>query len=460
MTPIDANAGAVPATEPLAAVASSPPPTVTGRSGPRRWRAPLGPTLARPLAGGLLVAIVACVAWIVLEAAAGRSPLVPPQPIVAGYLSGIASRLSFDDFLIALLVMTACYAGVLALARRIPARWAIVAVVALHVVVLAGPIIISQDIFSYLAYGRLGVLHGIDPYSHGPSAAPHDAIYRFVGLQWRHRAAVYGPIFTLISYPLAGLGLVGGVWAMKVIATVASLATVALVWLCARRLGRDPVAATLLVGLNPILILYGLGGAHNELIMTAMAMAAVWWVLGGRDARGAAAVVAATAVKAPAGVLLPFMLLARRSLGVVVGAAAAVVGIGVVAYIAFGVHALDFVSGLSKQQFFVSTDSFPNEVAHTLGFPGVYPGDRKFLTLGLIIVLVYLAVRVWRGYDWISATALALVAIAVSSTWLLAWYTLWGLPLAAVARDRRVLVVLLAVQGLFLIHQLSPLLTP
>jgi hypothetical protein len=52
------------------------------------------------------------------------------------------------------------------------------------------------------------------------------------------------------------------------------------------------------------------------------------------------------------------------------------------------------------------------------------------------------------------------LAIAVMSTWLLPWYTLWTLPLAVVARDRRLLIATFAVQGLFIVHQLAPLLSP
>jgi hypothetical protein len=52
-----------------------------------------------------------------------------------------------------------------------------------------------------------------------------------------------------------------------------------------------------------------------------------------------------------------------------------------------------------------------------------------------------------------------MLAIAVTTTWLLAWYTVWALPLAVLARDRRVLWAALGVQALFFGHQLSPLFT-
>ena len=38
-------------------------------------------------------------------------------------------------------------------------------------------------------------------------------------------------------------------------------------WRCARLRGIDPVRAVALVGLNPLLIVYGVGGGHNDLLM-------------------------------------------------------------------------------------------------------------------------------------------------------------------------------------------------
>jgi hypothetical protein len=46
----------------------------------------------------------------------------------------------------------------------------------------------------------------------------------------------------------------------------------------------------------------------------------------------------------------------------------------------------------------------------------------------------------------------------VVTTWLLAWYTIWALPLAAVSRDRRLLVATLFIEAVYLYHRLpSPL---
>ena len=104
-------------------------------------------------------------------------------------------------------------------------------------VVFAGPILLSTDVFSYIAYARMGVEHGLNPYTHGPIAIMGDPIYRYVGVDWKHVATAYGPLYTLITYPLAPLGLRGALWGMKVEALVGSAVTLWLVWRCARTRG-------------------------------------------------------------------------------------------------------------------------------------------------------------------------------------------------------------------------------
>ncbi len=60
------------------------------------------------------------------------------------------------------------------------------------------------------------------------------------------------------------------------------------------------------------------------------------------------------------------------------------------------------------------------------------------------VAVVYLLVRTWRGDDWIRAAAWAGFGLLLATSWLLPWYLLWPLPLAAVSRDRRLAFLLLA----------------
>ncbi len=433
-----------------------------GRPGVARTRSGQWPLL---IATGLALVLVAATAEIVLDAALGHSALVPKSPSIAGWLQGVGERLGYRVFLIAILLFCAAYAGLVAIAARTSAagiskRFALVLVGLLHVIVFAGPILLSTDVFSYIAYARMGVVHGINPYLHGPVAISSDPVYPYVGQDWRHVATAYGPLYTILSYPLAPLGLKGALWGMKVEALLASVGTLALTWHCARIRRLNPVLALLVVGANPLYLIYGLGGAHNDLIMLLLMMAAVSFTLAGRDASAGAAVVAGALVKATVAVLLPFMIVARRRLATILGAALAVALAALIGYAVFGIHGIDLVAALNRDAAFVSTDSFANEIAHLFGKPGVFPVDHDLLKLALAGIFLHLLWRTWRGYDWVAASGFTLLAISVTSTWLLAWYILWPLPLAVVTRDRRLLIATLFIQALFILHQTSPLFAP
>jgi Glycosyltransferase family 87 len=428
-----------------------------GEAGVGRW----APALACVCA----LVIVAATAEIVLDGALGHSGLIPKSPHIAAWLQGIGERLGFRVFLIALLAMSIAYGTLLALAQRfgaraIAGRYAIAVVAVLEVIVFAGPILLSTDVFSYIAYARMGVVHGVNPYLHGPIAILHDPVFRYVGMDWLHVPTAYGPLYTLMSYPLALLGVDGALWGMKLLALVASAGTLALTWRCARTRGLDPVLALLAVGANPLYVVYTLGGAHNDLIMLLAMMAAVSLSLAGRDAAAGASVMAGAFVKASVGALLPFMIVARRRPQPILGALAVLAAVALAGYAVFGADGLNVVAALNRDAAFVSTDSFPNELAHLFGKPGVFPVDHDVLKVALVLIIVHLLWRTWRGYDWIAASGWALLAISVTSTWLLAWYIVWSLPLAVVVRDRRLLVATLFVQALFIVHQLGPLLAP
>ena len=139
------------------------------------------------------------------------------------------------------------------------------AILAAYAILLLGPPLISQDVFGYLSFARLGALHGLDPYTHVAAEAPTDPVFRFVGWPFLH--SPYGPLFTLASYATAPLGLAGGLWAFKAVAVASSLGAVALVARAARRLGHSPLWAAAFVGLNPVLLELAIGGAHNDTLI-------------------------------------------------------------------------------------------------------------------------------------------------------------------------------------------------
>ena len=105
---------------------------------------------------------------------------------------------------------------------------------------------------------------------------------------------------------LAPLSIAASALAYKAIAALASIGTVALVWNAARLRGIDPVKAAALVGLNPLIVIYGVGGGHNDLLMMLIVVAGIYLMLANRVRSASAMTVAAAAIKLTAGLMLPF----------------------------------------------------------------------------------------------------------------------------------------------------------
>jgi Glycosyltransferase family 87 len=342
-------------------------------------------------------------------------------------------------------------AGYLAVLVLRPAlRWVVAAVVVLHVAFFVVPPLFSTDLYSYLDYARLGAVHGLDPYVAVPAVARHDPVFPFT--HWRTTPSAYGPLFTVASYPLARLSPGAAVTAFKALAAVSSLGCVALVARLATLLGRPRGFAVAAFGLNPLVLAWTVGGGHNDLTMLLATLAGFALVLGGRAAAGGAALVVAVAVKASAGLAIPFAVLGAqhrvRALAGVVAAAAVLLAVAV---LAFPDHAAGMLRVLAHERHMVSKGSVPAEVASLFGLPGVTSPVRIGFELGFAATVVAGLVAVWRRRSAIEATGWAFLALVVASTWLLGWYTIWSLPFAAVARDRRLLVATLAVQAYFVV---------
>jgi alpha-1,6-mannosyltransferase len=419
------------------------------------------------LAGLLALILIAAAGEIVLDAVVGHTPLVPRQPAFDSWLAGFGQSLGYHIFLPTLLVACAAYGGMIVLARvpgvAISKRWAIGLVALLQLILFAGPVLLASDLFTNVSYAREVIL-GVNPYVHGPTAISGYTGYPYVSPDWISWASPYGPLFTLITAPAGAVGLVAGIWILKLEALIASAATLGLTWHCARRRGHDPVFALVVVGLNPLYVIYALGGSHNDLIMMAMMMGGVALSLAPvsqrRDVGSGAALVAAALVKATSAVLLPFMIVAKRRVAPIVGMVAALVAGLALAYAFFGNAGINLIAGLNREGHLVSSYSFAAQLAHLFGKAGVYPIDHQILTGGLVVFLLYLLWRTWRGYDWTAASGWGMLAVAVSSTWLMPWYTIWPLPLAVISRDRRLLYATLAIQAMWVVHQTSPLWGP
>ena len=169
------------------------------------------------------------------------------------------------------------------------------------------PPLLSHDVYSYVDYARLGVLHGLDPYVHPPTAAAADPAFAHV--TWTETTSAYGPLFTLATYPLAWLPVGAAVYVLKAISAAAVLATAALVARLAPARGVDPLRAAAFVALNPLVLVHVVGGPHNDALAILLMTLGVASVLTARETSAGASLIAAAMVKASAAVVAPFALL-------------------------------------------------------------------------------------------------------------------------------------------------------
>ncbi len=328
----------------------------------------------------------------------------------------------------------------------------------------AAPPLFSHDIYSYVDYARLGVLHGLDPYVFRPDAFPTDPAYAHV--TWTAVSSAYGPLFTLATYPLAWLPVWAAVAALKLAAGAAVLAIAALVARLAPARGVSPLGAAAFVALNPVVLLQVVGGGHNDAVAMLVATAGAAAVLSAREAAGGAALAAAFFLKPPAAIAAPFALLdasrcgllpcpstekvhngairrrcgaASRLLG---GAAIAALAIGAAAYVAFGWHWLHAIELIGSHQGKTTQMSVPTTAAR---LSGLDPTAVRAAALALYaLALAYLLFRTWQGSDWLRMAAWASFGLLLATAWLLPWYLIWTVPLVALSRDRPLQLLTLA----------------
>ena len=141
------------------------------------------------------------------------------------------------------------------------------------------PGLFSQDVFSYVAYGRLAAQYDLNPYIWPPSVL-RDPIVPWVAEIWRTYASPYGPVWVNVQWLLAattgGLAIADQALVYRLLANVLLLANVALAW---RLLGRlTPLSpaqrTTALAALawNPLVLFEVAGNAHNDVLMVTFSL--------------------------------------------------------------------------------------------------------------------------------------------------------------------------------------------
>ncbi|OBA82258.1 DUF2029 domain-containing protein [Mycobacterium sp. 1164966.3] len=328
--------------------------------------------------------------------------------------------------------------------------------------------VFSRDTYSYLAQGAL-LRDGFDPYAVGPVGNPN-SLLDDVSPIWTITTAPYGPAFILVAKfvtMLVGNNVVAGTMLLR-LCMLPGLAL--LIWATPRlahHLGANGPTALWICVLNPLVLIHLMGGVHNEMLMVGLMTAGIALAFAGRNVEGIVLLTVAIAVKATAGIALPFLvwvwarhLRERRGYRPVQAfLAAAAISLLIFAVVfavlsAIAGVGLGWLTALAGSVKIINWLTVPTAVANIIHavFSGFFAVDfyttlRLTRLVGIGIIAVSLPVLWWwfRRDDRAALTGIAwsmlIVVLFVPAA--LPWYYSWPLAIAApLAQSQRAMAVI------------------
>ncbi|MEE2031532.1 alpha-(1-_6)-mannopyranosyltransferase A [Rhodococcus chondri] len=328
----------------------------------------------------------------------------------------------------------------------------------------------SRDAYSYLAQGAL-LRDGFDPYSDGPVVNP-GVLLDNVSNVWTTTTTPYGPVHLLLGAGITsvtGDNVVSGTWLWRLTMLPGLVLMAWAVPKLARRFGGNPAIALWLAVLNPLVLIHLVGGVHNELLMVGLMAAGIVLVVEGRHVGGIALVSFGAAIKATAGIALPFLvwvwMVHERDRARAEGRPPVApvrlffkaAGTGFVVFVAvFGGTSLlagvgiGWMTALSGSSKIINWLSLPTMMAHVVTWftpwrlGSALDVTRMLCAVALVVILVAAWWRFRRTErDAVLGIVVTLTAVTLLSPAALPWYYSWPLAVAAAfAMSPRTLMIL------------------
>lgn len=352
------------------------------------------------------------------------------------------------------------------------------------------PSLPSDDVFSYILYGRIAAVHGANPLVATPGDFPSDPFLSLVF--WRGTRSVYGPAWLLLSHGLTLLAqALGGSLAVytlffKLLGFAAHLANAALIWaILGRTAPGRRVFGTLLYAWNPLCLLEFCASAHNDALMLTLALLGIYCLARGWGAPALVSFGLSIAIKYVLLALLPLYLFwqARRlwqsgerritalglALGWRLGLALGVVALAALPYWAGAATLGAILYSPPAQQLdnsLLDTVSWPlRALAQALGVPAATAGALTQAVLKALALLAFLGLwlaqlrRATSLAGTIASWAWALFwYVTVASGWFWPWYVTWVVALAALlAPGELVVAAVLLAGGALTLYAFLPL---
>lgn len=213
------------------------------------------------------------------------------------------------------------------LPRYISFRYILLSTLLLGTICVLIPVATSTDLFSYIAYARIGVIYHLNPLTTNPIAIRIDPIYPHV--YWERQPSIYGPtwiIFTcLLQWLMLALhfhGVFSMVLDLRAVGLTMHLASTWLIYSISGRLQIPGIVlsperrlrAVLAFAWNPLLLLEACMNAHNDTTVLFLLLLSLWLLVGRqvtvRTSVGAMLILAvATCLKVNVALFIPGVLL-------------------------------------------------------------------------------------------------------------------------------------------------------
>jgi alpha-1,6-mannosyltransferase len=433
-------------------------------------------TEQRVLALGGATAALYALTWLILRGIARNAVTAWPSIIDPSHPADLRLLLvQVCGYVAVTLLIFWCYLRVLALCRSgelMAGRariWALL--LPLLIDLMLAPMVprLSQDLFSYLAHGLLGVIPGDNPLTR-PADAVRDAVVgaNLVTFGWHAYPGItpYGILWTHIEVEIARLSGGNVLVAMllfKGVAIAASLATAWMIWLVLGRIRPDlQLQGTLAYLWNPLVLMEFAGEGHNDAVMSFFALAALAACVSSRPALSVGAQLLGAITKYVSVLFLPAQLMylwrTRRNRHLlalqVLLAGGAIIALTVALYVPYW-------AGFHNSFFGILRRPVPNGLASLFGAVGMLlrrtplkpisePLRALLLTAPLLGYIAWSSLRMRDARDLARAFAwTAVIFLLVSSPDYWPWYATMPVALlcASDCEELLWLVLLLSLAG-------------
>lgn len=306
------------------------------------------------------------------------------------------------------------------------------------------PAILARDVYNYMFYGRAVSMYGRNPYLVPPSAFARDPGFALIEPFWRDTVSVYGPLFTLVSAGLTAVtryNVYAATIAFKLLMFAFYIGSLALVADLARKYFPGKSSALLLsAAWSPMVVIYLVGGAHNDLMMIFFVLLGFVFYRRLYPALAVLSLVLAFLVKSTALLFLaPLLVLflrdnARWRIADYARAGAAGLAAAVIAYVPVW-PGLSGVRKIVSVGTMFSGQSIPTLIRAGMGRALISAGlgevtatDFSTTATRALFVCLFLglfALCCWRVRDLRSLllySGLIATAFAFTTTWLMPWY--------------------------------------